>query len=300
MGTPDFAVPTLEALLSHHDVAAVFTAPDRPRGRGRSPVPSPVKTAALAHGISVEQPVSLSDDGASTLRPYSPGVVVVAAYGQLLPSTVLEVPILGCVNVHPSLLPRHRGAAPIQRAILAGDEVTGVSIMRMVEELDAGPVAATILVDVDEKGAGDLGDELAEAGASALLCVLDAMERGDVAWVPQDGSLVTYAEKVSAADVALDPSLGTDDALRRVRASGATAPCRVVVDGRSLVVHRARRSQDAVPPGRAETAGKLVLGLSDGAIVVEELTPKDRSRMPATDYVRGARLDPEVGWGGPA
>jgi len=162
MGTPAFAVPTLDALLGAHDVAAVYCRPDRASGRGRKVVASPMKEQALAAGVPVEQPATLRDpEAVATLSSYAPDVIVVAAYGLILPPEVLAVPQHGCLNVHGSLLPRWRGAAPVQRAILAGDEVTGVSIMQMEEGLDTGPWCLQVSVPVDEKSADEPAVELA-------------------------------------------------------------------------------------------------------------------------------------------
>lgn len=297
MGTPAFAVPTLDVLLRGHDVAAVYTRPDRTTGRGNRVVFSAVKQRALESGVPLEQPASLRDgDVAGRLALYAPEVIVVAAYGLILPRAVLDTPPRGCLNVHASLLPRWRGAAPVQRAILAGDEVTGVSIMCMEEGLDTGPYALQVTVPVGTLNTDSLTTELARAGASALATVLDTAPAA-LRWTAQDESAVTCAAKISAADVVLDPSQGVGELLRRVRASSRSAPARARVAGRLIVVRRASRVDTPARPGTALCGAELLLGASDGAISVDELVPEGRSAMPGADWVRGARLDDRCSWG---
>lgn len=299
MGTPDFAVPSLEALLSRHDVVAVYTRPDAGTGRGRRLVYSPVKRRALQADIPIEQPKSLRDAAETDrLAAYRPDVVVVAAYGMLLPKAILDVPPMGCVNVHASLLPRWRGAAPIQRAILEGDDMTGVSIMKMEEGLDTGPVCATASVTVDGKTAGALTADVAQAGAATLLDALDRIADGSAVWVAQDDTAATYASKLTADDVALHPDLTVDEALRRVRASGASAPCRILVDGRQLVVLEASRADVRLDSGVGTSRKRLVIGLADGSVALDRIVPEGRSEMTGPAYLCGARLGDTCEWSG--
>lgn len=298
MGTPAFAVPTLDALLDHHEVAAVFTRPDRAKGRGRRLVASPVKQRALERGVTIEQPSTLRDPSAvATLQALEPDAIVVAAYGFILPREVLDIPPHGCVNVHASLLPRWRGAAPIQRAILAGDEIAGVSIMRMEEGLDTGPWCLQASAVVDGKNAAELTDELALLGADSLLEALTQIETGSVRWTSQDDALATYAAKIGPDDVALLPILSVAEGARRVRASGTSAPCRVTVGDRRLVVIAAHRVDTALAPGEAVCAGSLDLGLADGALRLDVIVPEGRSRMAADAFLRGAHLPDACAWG---
>lgn len=299
MGTPAFAVPSLLALAAEHEVVAVYTQPDRPAGRGRALRSSAVKQAATDLGVTIRQPPSLrADEEASALRDLAPDVVCVAAYGLILPPSILEVPAFGCLNVHASLLPRWRGAAPIERAVLAGDAVTGVSIMRMDEGLDTGPVAATVAVDVDRLRADELAEALAERGAALLVGVLRRLAEGSVEWTPQPAEGVTYAEKVVRSDIALDPALPLLDADRRVRASTARAPSSIVLGGRRLTVVRAA-PETGVPVEeggiRLDRQG-LVLGFADGALRVERVRPEGRAEMDSASYVRGARLGEDARW----
>jgi methionyl-tRNA formyltransferase len=206
-GTPDFSVPALEALHSAgHSLQAVYTQPDRPSGRGRTVTPSPVKRRALELGLPVEQPASLkAGEDVARLSAYAPDLVVVVAYGLILPQSVLDVPRLGCLNIHASLLPRWRGAAPIQRAILAGDNRTGITIMKMDAGLDTGPL---LLVRATEIGAsesgGGLHDRLAVLGAEAIVTAIDEWRSGHVAPVAQPGEGVTYAAKIRKEEARID------------------------------------------------------------------------------------------------
>ncbi len=302
MGTPQFAVEPLRALTAEHEVVAVYTRHDRPAGRGLRSTASPIKEAAVAMGLAVMQPPSLRDpDAVQTLGALRPDVVCVVAFGLILPPEVLSIPPRGCLNVHASLLPRHRGAAPIERAILEGDETTGVSIMRMNEGLDTGPYARRVPVPVDDLDAESLRRALSSVGAAALVEVLREVEAGTVAWTPQSDVGATYASKLSAEDVALAPGLALEQALRRVRASGRSAPCRAVVNGRAVTVESASRAESPVPPGvAASVEGGLVLGLADGALRVDRLVPAGRASMNGSDYLRGARLGADSVWGAPS
>jgi methionyl-tRNA formyltransferase len=304
MGTPEFAVPSLRALTAEHQVDGVFTRPDAVRGRGRGLAPSRVKAEAEALGIPVLQPATLRDPAAlEQLRALAPEAVVVAAYGLILPPDVLAVAPHGALNVHASLLPRWRGAAPIARAILAGDAETGVAIMRMEEGLDTGPFATVARVPVGEADLAELTAGLAAAGADALLETMRLLEAGSVVWTDQNDELATYADKTSAADVALDPTLTVVDAWRRVRASSSSAPSALRVAGTRLRALAARMTaptaEGAEPlPGRF-TSGKdgIALGMSDGALLVTSLVPEGRNAMDASAWARGARFADDMTWG---
>ncbi len=299
MGTPEFAVPSLLALAEKHEVLVAYTQPDRPAGRGRLIVPSPVKRTALDLGLSVRQPPTLRDESETEfLEELAPDVICVAAYGLILPRLVLDIPRLGCVNVHASLLPRYRGAAPVHHAILDGQQATGISIMRMEEGLDTGPYAAQVIVPVAEASVEELTATLAQIGAHALIEVLDAMEAGSVTWTVQDEGEASYAAKITRDDVALDPSLTVTDALRRIRASTRSSSSRVCVEGRNLTVLAAQESDVAAAPGDVTLdSGQLAIGLADGSLVLTEVRPEGRSAMEGSCFARGARLDTECSWG---
>jgi methionyl-tRNA formyltransferase len=291
MGTPAFAVPALDRIAERHEIVAAYTSPDRPAGRGGRPRTSAVKDAAQRLGIPVAQPETLRDTyEVERLRELAPHVVCVAAYGLLLPRDVLDVPDLGALNVHASLLPRHRGAAPVERAVLEGDEMTGVSIMRMEETLDTGPVAARASIAVEDMSADALLKVLAELGAELLVAVLDDLVAGTVVWEAQDDAAATYAEKITKEDVRLEPRLAVGEALRRVRASSKRAAARVSACDTELRVMAARPSDRHVRPGEFEVAdGTLVLGFTDGALEILEVHPANRAAMSAEAFVCGTK-----------
>lgn len=302
MGTPHFAVPILKRITPQHNVYAVLTQPDRPRGRGREPMPTPVKAAAEELGIDAFQPSDLSDPQiVALLERTRPDVIVVAAYGKILPPQILFMPEHGCINVHASLLPRHRGAAPVHRAILEGDKVTGVSIMLMEEGLDTGPVALTKETPVGQQTAAELTETLSFVGAEALAEVLSRLEVGGIEWVPQDDARATYAKKVTASDVVLTPELTVDDALRRVRASTGSARSKVCVSGNTLDVLKATRSECELDPGCVlSEKNRLVLGLADGDLDLVSVRPAGKAPMDGACFARGKRLDSSATWECPA
>lgn len=298
MGTPAFAVPSLEAVAGAHTVVAAFTRPDAPSGRGSRLVAPPVKTRAVELGIPVFQPKSLRDaDVMEAIRALAPAVICVAAYGMLLPPAVLEIPHFGCVNVHASLLPRFRGAAPIERAVLSGDEVSGVSIMRMDEGLDTGPYALQVPVPIGDLDSEELSGQLARVGAEALLQALADLASDSVTWTPQNDADATYAQKIVRADVAIDPSLTAVAALRRIRASSERVTSRVTVDGAEMVVLSAALSEVPVAPGAAIcTKEGLRLGFEDGALLIDRLRPVGKGAMTGTAWVCGFRGDATATW----
>lgn len=297
MGTPAFAVPSLAVLHERHDVRLVVTRPDRPSGRRGAFHVSAVKEWALAHDLPVSQPSTLRGELVETIKELSPDVVCVAAFGMLLPDEMLDVPKHGCVNVHASLLPRYRGAAPIQRAILEGEHETGVSIMRIEKGLDTGPYALQRRVPIGSAYAPELEAELARVGAEALSEVLDRMMQGEIAWVPQRESDATYAPKVTKDDVALRPELTIEEAHRRVRASSEHAPSRASVCDRELTVIRATPVESAIGPGRVSMMGPApVIGFADGGLRLDVVRPAGRRDMTGAEWARGARPGSEASW----
>ncbi len=296
MGTPAFAVPSLRLLAEHHEVVAVYSRPDSVSGRGGSTRPSEVSLVAEELGIPIHCPATLRDETAvQMLRDLNADIVVVAAYGLILPVDVLSAAPLGAVNVHASLLPRWRGAAPIQRAILAGDERAGVSIMRMEEGLDTGPYCLQASAKVGDSTSDELTAALAQLGAEALIQALPHIRSGEAIWIVQDESAVTYAEKIRKPDVAVDPTLPVIDVIRRVRASSSAAPSRTSIAGRSVTLteaaaDRAWDSDDLIEPGSvAVTRDAVVLGASDGPVWVTHLKPDGKSDMEAPAWARGVR-----------
>ena len=299
MGTPDFAVPSLQALIgAGHEVCAAYTQPDKPQGRKQMLTPPPVKVLAQQYGIPVYQPATLKDAAEQErLRALAPEAIIVAAYGKLLPKAVLDIPPRGCINVHGSLLPRWRGAAPIQRAILAGDERTGVSIMRIGHGVDTGAYCAQASCEIGEKGAGELTSELARMGAELLVETLPAVVAGTAEWVEQDEALVTHAAKIEKSELALDARDAARANALRVQASGDTAPARCTVAGRGVRVCAARAVGSG--PGAGEVCvsrGHVLLGCADGALELVRVKPDGKREMDASAWAAGLRGDGLI-WG---
>lgn len=297
MGTPSFAVPSLMALASRHEVTLVVTRPDRAAGRGTSLRHSAVKSAALEAGLPLLQPSTLRGDACERITAAASDVVCVAAFGMILPAEVLGIPRHGCINVHASLLPAYRGAAPVQRAVLAGDSVTGVSIMRMEQGLDTGAYAAQRTVPIDERYAEEIEHDIAVQGADALLEVLDALDTGSALWVEQDDSKATYAAKVMKDDVALLPELSVREAFARVRAATRRAPARACVGDRELTIVRAHPDPTVVLPGAVCVIDGLPhLGFEGGSLGLDVVRPAGKGDMGGEEWARGARLTEDTCW----
>ncbi len=291
MGTPDFAVPTLEALVqARHDVAAVYCQPPRPAGRGKGLRPSPVQRAAEAAGIEVRTPPSLRD--AEAQRAFAAldlDVAVVAAYGLILPVPILEAPRFGCLNVHGSLLPRWRGAAPIQRAILAGDEKTGITIMQMERGLDTGPMLAVRKTEIDRKTACVLTSELAEMGAELMIEVLSKLQ--ELHKIPQPEAGITYAAKIEKQEAKLDFTRSAVDVERQVRAFNPVPGAYIEYEGERIKVHRAEIKGLAGPPGIV-LDDQLTIACAEGSIRPALVQRSGRAAMSAEDLLRGFPIPP--------
>lgn len=289
-GTPGIAVPVLEALTaSEHEVAAVVTAPDRPRGRGMKLQPSEVKSAASRPGISVLQPTTLKNaQTQDRLRSLQADVFVVVAYGLILPAAVLQMPRLGCVNVHFSLLPRWRGAAPVQWAIIEGDAESGVTVMQMDEGLDTGPVLERFNVAIGpDDTAGTLADRLAELGASVLPEVLSRLEETEATSQPGDG--VTYASKLQPADARIDWAQPAEAIRNRIRGLNPRPGAWTMLGDRRLKIWSAEVAQgEAALPGTLVLRdGELQVATGLGRLRLLEVQPEGKSRMSAGEFVRG-------------
>ena len=243
-GTPEFALPALAALSEHHQLLGVLTQPDRPRGRGRRLGASPVKQAALARGLPLDQPETLrTEAGRAQLTAWAPEALVVVAYGLVLPRSVLELPRYGCLNIHASLLPRWRGAAPIQRAILAGDAQTGITVMQMDAGLDTGAMLVRRAVAISASDtAGAVHDELAHVGAQGLLEALEGLAAGTLRPEPQPPEGVTYAAKIDKAEALIDWAQDADAIERRIRAFNPWPIAETRLAGEQLRIHAARPS----------------------------------------------------------
>lgn len=297
MGTPEFACPSLNAMSKSHDVVRVVTRPDAVRGRGKRLEPSPVKALAGELGLAVTEASRMTPEVMDELRAAKADLCVVAAYGCILPDELLEMFPLGCVNVHASLLPRWRGAAPIQRAVLEGDELAGASIMRVVHELDAGAYCAQVSTAVAGKTSSELLDELGHLGAEALVEAIGRIAGGTAVWTEQDESLVTYAHKIEKAEMRLDPADGALANVRRVLASTDAAPARCEVAGKGVRLMRARTCDDALAAGEVLVShGRVALGCADGALEVLDVKPDGKREMQASAWAAGLRTD-HLAWG---
>lgn len=299
-GTPPFAAQALTALIAAgHDIALVLTQPDRPAGRGMKLMPSAVKQVALQQGLPVAQPTTLkTPDIQAELRAVQAEVMVVAAYGLILPPVVLAIPAQGCLNIHASLLPRWRGAAPIQRAIEAGDPETGVTIMQMDAGLDTGAMLArhAVVIGADETAA-ELHDRLATLGAAAIVAALAKLTR--LPRVAQDNALATYATKLDKAEARLDWTKPAALLARQVRAFNPVPGAWTWLDGQAFKVWRARASTDSGQPGRrlASPPQALCIACGDGALCLDEVQPAGGKRMSAEAFLAGRHVAADAPFG---
>lgn len=295
MGTPDFAVPSLRELASRFEVVLVLTRPDAVRSRGKRLEPSPVKAAALELDIPVMEATRITPEVMDRLHEAEADIFCVAAYGCILPDEVLHMAPLGIVNVHASLLPRWRGAAPIQRAILAGDERAGISIMRIGHGVDTGAYCAQASCSVAGKSADELTAELAQLGADLLCDTLPALADGTAVWTEQDESLVTHAQKISKAEMRLDPQESALVNLRRVLASSDAAPARCIAAGKPVRIMRAVAADgDASMCAAGELvcqSKRIYIGCSDGALEITSVKPDGKRQMDASAWAAGLHGD---------
>ena len=300
-GTPDFAVAALDALAAAgHDIAAAYTQPDRPAGRGRHLQSTPVARRAEALGLPVRKPARLTPDEVAALRTLAPDAMVVVAYGLILSAAVLEVPRLGCFNIHASLLPRWRGAAPIARAVLAGDAESGVTIMRMDAGLDTGPMLLRESVAIaPAMTAGELHDALAPLGARLIVRALDELTRGALHETPQPAAGATYAKKIAKDEARLDWALPADELARRVGGYNPAPMAWCELDGERVRLLRARAggATPGATPGTivAVNAGGIHVATGNGVLVVTELqfaggTPQTAQQAGTGRSLAGQRL----------
>lgn len=299
-GTPEFAVPTLKALIdSTHHVVAVVSQPDRPRGRGLHLTPTATKTIALEHGIPVLQPEKIRDQTfLSAVRALDPDLGVVAAYGKLLPEALLQIPGFGMINVHGSLLPRWRGAAPVHRAVIAGDVETGVTIMRVVKELDAGPMFAAVSRPIGpDETSPEVERSLARLGAALLVEVVDRMAAGQATETPQDEALVTYAPKITRSEGSIDWSLPAAAIHNLVRGLQPWPLVAARISGDRVLLHRSALSGErtTAPAGTIVRAGgdELAVATGDGQVLrLVALQPEDRRILSAREFLAGRKIVP--------
>lgn len=285
MGTPDFAATCAARLIAHaqergHEVVGVFSQPDKRSGRGMKLTPTAVKRVAEENGIAVFQPTTLRDGEAlDALKALAPDLIIVVAYGRLLPTELLELPTRGCVNIHASLLPKYRGSAPIQRAILNGETVTGVTAMYMAAELDAGDIIAMRETEIREgETSGELFLRLADLGAELLCDTVDAIADGTAARVPQKHAEATLAPMLSREESPVDLSKSAREVMNQINGLDPWPCATLTVDGAAIKLFRARLG---------EVEGGLILPCADGKVTVMELQASGARRMAAADYLRG-------------
>ena len=298
MGTPEFAVASLRRLVEDgHELCGVFTQPDKPKNRGMKMTFSPVKEYAVSQNLPVYQPLKMKDGTAlKTVRELQPELIVVAAYGRILPEDILNVPPYGSINVHSSLLPKYRGAAPINWAILNGEAETGVSIMYMANELDAGDVISQVTTPIGpEENAQELTARLAELGAEALSSAVSALKSGTARRTPQDHSAFTYAPMLSRELSPVDWSRGSGQIINQIRGL-IPWPCAVAQIGETKfkLFHAAAGGDTSAAPGTVLSAGKqgIEIACGDGkSLLIQELQAEGGKRMSAADYLRGHPLN---------
>ncbi len=294
-GTPDFAAPALAALIeAGHEIVLVLTQPDRPSGRGMKLKASPVKELALEHDIEVFQPETLKDSRAqSRIEDTKADVIIVAAYGLIIPTNVLNMPRLGCFNIHASLLPRWRGAAPIQRSLLAGDEETGVTIMEVVPALDAGAMISKGVVPITELDtAQTLHDALAKTGADLMVKAMENLSKnGTLASTPQDDSLVTYAEKLQKSEATIDWNKSADAISKQVRAFNPFPVATAMLNGEVCRIWMATKKSGKGLAGQVVATNETIdVACGEGVLSIHELQLPGGKRLKAREFLTGRQL----------
>ncbi len=309
MGTPEFAAVALDAIVKEHEVVAVITQPDKPQGRNRKLVPTPVKVKAQAYDIPVYQPVKIrEEESVQMIRDYNPDVIVVAAYGQILPESILNIPKYGCINIHASLLPKYRGAAPIERAIIDGEVMTGVTTMYMAKGLDTGDMIEKAEVPITGEDTGaSLHDKLAEAGAALILTTLAKLEAGTVTRTKQDDAQSCYAAMLTKELGRMDFTRPAVELERLIRGLNPWPCAYTTIDGKNVKLYKAEvinldaqmlqeKSEQTLTftPGEiVEVAKKyFVIACGEGALRVRNLQPEGKKAMDTSAYLNGNPLKP--------
>ncbi len=301
-GTPDFSVPALNSLINAgHELICVYTQPDKKTGRGQKILPPPVKQCALEHNIPVKQPISLkTPEAAQEIRQLSPDVMVVVAYGMLLPQEILDIPRLGCLNIHASLLPKWRGAAPIQRSLEAGDEQTGICIMQMELGLDTGPVLSEVRTDINQDDtSASLHDRLAEQGAHALTQVLPALEAGTITAVSQDHDNSTYAQKITKSEALIDWSQSAKSIDCQIRAFNPWPICQTTLEQKRIRIwfstfahnEESQKLHNAAPGTiiSADNNG-IQVACGQGSIFIKRLQRDGGKPLECGEFLNGQKL----------
>ena len=298
MGTPDISATCLKALIDGgEDVIAVVTGQDKPRGRGNKMMPTPTKALAESAGIPVYTPATLRDGSFDTvLADINPDIIIVVAYGKILPASVINYPRYGCLNVHVSLLPKYRGAAPMQRAIIDGEPETGVTIMQMDEGLDTGDIISQVSFPIlPEDNFETIHDESAEVGAELLLKTLKDIRAGVAVRTPQDGSLATYAKKIEKEDCKIDFSLSASILDCRIRGTTPIPGAFCYHGGKMLKIFKATPTNGKGKPGEVialdpKGEGSFTVACAEGALAVTGVIPEGKGRMSAGDFIRGRKI----------
>ena len=294
MGSPQFAIPTLRALQRHFDVVGVFSQADRPSGRGKILKATPVKKLALEMGIEYAEPEDLKDPNVlNVLNQWKPDVIVVVAYGKFLPLEILDLPRLGCLNLHASLLPRHRGPSPIANAILSADKETGNTVMLMDTGMDTGKILAQQVVRIGEKdSAGDLHDKLMELGSSLVVETLNKWKTNDINPIPQDNSKATYTRLFRKGDGFLDWNLDAKQLDRLVRAMNPWPGAFFVIGREQIKVWNATPIEGQAEPGLIAdiTSNGVILGTGAGLLRLDEIQAPSKKKVSGADFARGRRL----------
>lgn len=298
MGTPDFAVPSLQRLLDDgHTIAGVFTQPDKPKGRGYKLTPPPVKELATQYQLPVYQPVKMKDGTAlATLKELAPELIVVVAYGRILPKDFLDLPKYGCINVHGSLLPKYRGAAPIQWSVLNGDAESGVTTMYIAESLDTGDIILKKSTPIGEdETSGELFDRLADLGAQALSETVKLIEQGQAPRTQQDDAQSCYASMLDKQKAKIDFSKSAQEVHNLIRGMNPWPIAHTMIDGKRLKVYKSRLvNQMSGAPGAVIDPKRLIVACGSGAIELLLIQAEGSKKMPAADYLRGHPLASNV------
>lgn len=294
MGTPDFAVPALKALAESdsYNVLAVYTQPDKPVGRKRILTPPDVKVCAMQYGIEVRQPDTLrSEEAAQQLQELNPDVIIVIAYGKLLPESILNIPKYGCINIHGSLLPKYRGAAPIQRAVIDGESVTGVTSMLMDKGLDTGDILLSSSVDIlPDETAGELFDRLSKLGVRVLFDTLDQLENGTLTRTKQDNEKSNYAAMLSKGESIIDWNLSADEVHNKVRGMNPWPVAAALYKGKKLKIYKTKVSEGSGIPSQVLSVEPPTVACGSGAVELVEVQLEGKNRMSASDFFRGQRI----------
>lgn len=294
MGTPDFAVPSFNALLERgHEILAVYTQPDKPKGRGHKLLPPPVKETAMAHNIEVRQPTTFknNEDEIAYLKALAPELIVVAAYGKILPPRVLNIPPRGCINVHGSLLPKYRGAAPIQWAVLNGDKITGVTIMQMADGIDTGDMLAKAETPIGEdETAGELFDRLMVLGAELLVDTIDKLDT--ITPQPQNDAEAIHAPMIRKEMGAIDWTQPAERVHDLVRGLNPWPSAFFTLEGKRMKLHRTKVVVGKGEPGEiAVIGGEMAVCCGENAVQLIEIQPENGKRMRGSDYLRGHAIE---------